>query len=199
MTRSATATLDHYEADDFAILYECRWSKKRRNEVLPTLTRFVRHRNRDVRHRAMWAIHRIGHCSRKGAMKATVPEIIKNMHDEDLLTQKIATSTLIAVGADNPPVAVPALIEASHEPELLVPAMHALIGIGVRAPKAMSVFLDAANHRQAKIRRLALRGMAEIATADEAVPVLKRALKDRSRPVRQMAAKILQRHGERPS
>ena len=193
MARSATQILDRYETDDCAVLFECRWSKKRRDEVLPVLTRLARHPSRDVRHRAMWAIHRIGYCFRKGAMKATVPEITKNMADEDLLTRKIATSTLISVGADNPAVAVPALIAASKEPELLVPALQALIGIGVRARRATPVFREAASHSQAKIRCLAVRGLGEIATADEAAPTLQCALQDRSRQVREAAAKVLRR------
>ncbi len=195
MPRSASKILDELEADDFALLYECRWSKKRRDEVLPVLTRLARHRDREIRHRAMWAIHRIGHCFRKGAMKATVPEVTRNMIDEDPLTRKIATSTLIAVGHDNPSVAVPALIEASKEPELLVPALQALMGIGVRRRKAAPVFREATNHNQAKIRCLAIRGLREVTTVAEATPILESALNDRSRQVRETAAKMLRRKG----
>jgi len=192
MPRSASETLDRLEADDFALLFECRWSKKRRDEVLPILTRLARHRDRDIRHRAMWAVHRIGHCFRKGAMKATVPEITRNMQDKNLLTRKIATGTLIAVGGDNPAVAVPALVEAAKENELLVPAMQALIGIGVRARKATPVFQEAATHSQAKIRCLAIRGLGDVATLSEATPTLELAMNDRSQQVRDLAAKVLQ-------
>ncbi len=193
MPRSARAILDAYEADDFAYLLECRWSKQRRDEVLPVLTRLLRHRDREIRHRGMWNIHRIGYCFRKGAMKDVVPIIVKNMDDSDDLTRRIATSTLIAVGADHPSAAVPALIRAAEDPERLEPALQALMGIGPRARTATPVFLEATRHKQARIRRLALRGLMEVATKAQAEAALEHALDDRSRPVRETAAKLLQK------
>jgi HEAT repeat protein len=192
MLSNASKTLDSLEADNWRLLYDCRWSPERRTELVPVLCHLLKDSDLGICKRAISAVGRIGHCNRRGALKKLIPAIAQFLDHDDELTRRMAVGTLIAVGADNPKIAVPALVRAAQREELLIPAMQALIEIGKPAKASTPLFVEKANHHQCKIRLLAIRGLDVVdASKSEAFPLLERALKDRCAEVRINAAKIL--------
>lgn len=192
MLPNASDTLDSLEADNWRLLYECRWSPERRAEVVPALIGLIEDDNLSTCQRAMRAAARIGACDTRGALNEFVAPVAKLLEHDDELARQVAAGTLCAIGADNPAIAVPALVHAARREELLVPAMQALIEMGDLAKGAASLFVAKANHRHAKVRRLAVRGLIAIGVPESvAIPVLQSALKDRNSAVRGAAAKAI--------
>jgi len=82
-------------------------------------------------------------------------------------------------------------MQVALDPKLQKAALFSLIGLGRGAAPAAAVFVASFESRDARIRRLAVRGLARSgAKGSVSRPVLSRALKDRNGQVRAAAERL---------
>ncbi len=173
-------------------LYRVRHDGEYREAMLPVLATLLASDDIAIKQRAMRAVATIGHCDTPGALADLVPLVCTASHHEDELTRRTAISALFAIGRDNPEIAVPALIRACDDEQLLQASMLALIEIGEAARPAAACFRRFAGHSHGKIRRLVMRGLGAINAHDEeSRRVLLDGLRDPHQRVQEMAQRVL--------
>ncbi len=183
--------LDRLDANQWEALYRCRTDPDHRQKLLPILQALLENPDPEIRLRALHAVARIGPCQQVGALATLVPIVATLSQSEDLLTRKTAIGCLHGIGQDHPQSAVPALINACEERQLLDNALLALIDLKKKASPALPLYHRLASHPQAKIRRLALRGLAAMEACDaRSHAIIQTALQDKSQAVRQLAEKL---------
>lgn len=188
---SPSAQLKHLDANQWDALYRCRTDPDHREKLLPTLQALLENSDPKIRLRALHAVARIGPCQQVGALAKLVPIVATLSQSEDLLTRRTAIGCLYGIGLDHPQSAVPALINACEERELLDCALLALVELKKEASPALPLYHRLASHKQAKIRRLALRGLAVVEASDaHSRAIIQTALQDKSQVVRKVAEKL---------
>lgn len=187
-----TITLAQLEADMSRSLYRIRYDRAHREAMLPVLATLLATDDVAIKQRTMRAVATIGHCDTPGALAHLVPLLCTASRDEDELTRRTAIGALFAIGRDNPEIAVPALIHACDDEQLLQASLLALIEIAEAAQPAAPCFRRFAGHRHGKIRRLVMRGLGAIKAQDEeSREVLLAGLRDPHQRVREMAQRVL--------
>lgn len=185
-TLEAQEALDQLEANQFEALYRCRWDTEYAAEVVPVLVSCLRVGDTKVLHRALLALFRIGPAAHSAAEAVT-----SLMFHPDTLICEVATHTLGGICCHCPERAIKPLTQVALDPRLQKAALFSLIGLRRGAAPAAEVFVASFESRDARIRRLAVRGLAQSgAKRSVAGPVLARALKDRNGQVRAAAERL---------
>jgi HEAT repeat protein len=185
-TNDAREVLDRLEADTFAELYKSRWDAAHAETVVPALISCLKVSDTAVLHRALSALARIG-----PEAQQAIDAVIRLMFHADPLIADAAIHALGRISLKCPERAVAPLVHAASKPATQKPALFALIGFGRNANSTASAFATAFASRDARIRRLALRGLKEIgADASIAEPIVALALKDTNAEVRAAAKKL---------
>jgi HEAT repeat protein len=186
---TAAIFLDAVEADYRAILYKARWDEAAASDVVPQLMALLDSEDRDTLLRTLRAFVTIGPLALDAA-----PKITPLLRSPDPLVFQAAAIALAVVSLRKPDAAIKPLIEAADVAGQEKYVMLALIEFGKAAKSANPVFVRAFDHRSASIRRLALRGLAAIESDEKVLSkVLRRAAEDKSKEVREYAAKLLSR------
>jgi HEAT repeat protein len=182
----AKETLDQLEANQFEALYRCRWDTECAADVVPALVSCLGVDDAKVLHRALLALFRIGPNANSAA-----DEVARLMFHTDTLICEVATHTLGGICCHCPERAIKPLRQVALDPKLQKAALFSLIGLGRGAGPAAAVFVASFESRDARIRRLAVRGLAQSgAKRSVSGPVLSRALKDRNGQVRAAAQRL---------
>ncbi|MGA2177631.1 MAG: hypothetical protein ABSH38_21865 [Verrucomicrobiota bacterium] len=185
-TSEADETLDHLEANQFEALYRSRWDTEHAAKVVPLLVSCLGVDDTKVLHRALLALFRIGPAAHSAANA-----VITLMFNPDTLVCEVATHTLGGICCHCPERAIKPLTQVALDPKLQKAALFSLIGLGRGAASAATVFVASFESRDARIRRLAIRGLAQSgAKRSVSGPVLSRALKDRNGQVRAAAERL---------
>ncbi|WP_442509663.1 HEAT repeat domain-containing protein [Novipirellula sp. SH528] len=195
-----TESLDDLEADNWDALYRCRHDSDHRHSVLALLKELLRNPDLKVLHRAMNAAGRI-----RGAFDATdaladlIPLVIKHVSSDDELIRRVAIGSLHCIGSHDIKCAVPALIGACDDENLLDAALLALVDISNGSTAAVQCFHRFSSHSNGKIRRITIRGLGiSNATDNASIAVITAATNDRNKYVREMAGKVLAKINARP-
>jgi HEAT repeat protein len=188
----AARILDVLEANYRDALYRARWDEAAAAEVVPQLVALLDSDDRSILLRTLAAIATIGPLSHDAAPRIT--RLLRSSSEPWVLSA--AAHALGRVSLRKPDPAVKPLIEVADVPGVEKDAMFALIGLGQAAQSAAPVFVRAFQNPCARVRRLALRGLYEIgSTSAVAEAVFRRAGQDKSKAVRDYAAKLLARRG----
>ena len=181
----AASILDAAEANDRAVLYEARWNEQTAARIIPKLIELLDSTDPEVLRRTLNAFVTIA-----PRAAAAAGRILPHLSSQDPLIAEVAVWALARVSLDNPDLAIDPLISAADLPGLRKPAMQALIDFGGAASRAALLFARAFADPSADMRCLALRGLAQIGAPPSVVlPVLREATTDKSKRVREYAAK----------
>jgi hypothetical protein len=179
--------MDQLEAGTRAALYKSRWDAAHAQTVVPRIVACLQLADTTVLRRALSALIYIGPEGHL-AIDSVIPFVF---HTDDI----VADNAIYALGCISlrcPERAIGPLVQAASKPSTQKPALFALIGFGRGAVSAAPCFVAAYESGDARIRRLALRGLKEIhADASITDPIVSRALKDPNGEVRTAAEKLL--------
>jgi hypothetical protein len=178
--------LDTLEENTFSVLYQCRWDQELADEVTHELRRCLSStRDSEDLRRGLAALHRIG-----APASAAVPEVTPLVLHGDDIVARTAILTLASIGLHKAQEVLPVLIVAAGIDVLRKDAMFALICFGRSAESSLEVFRKALSSPEARMRRLALRGIASVASAEVARSLVAVGLADRSKQVRDYSRKL---------
>jgi HEAT repeat protein len=177
--------LDRVNARDFEALYRCRWSPEAARETVATLAELLADPDARIVAEALRALARIG----PNALPALSAISSVSAH-ADPIVRNLVVYTLGRVCLESPSEAIPALIQAAEQVDLLEPALFALIDFGTAAASAAPLFCRTYASPKAKLRRLAIRGLLACGATDpESLAVLMKAKTDASAEVRKLAVR----------
>lgn len=190
-----SAILRTMAADDWNALYRCRHDREHRESTLKSLMELIQNPKPAIHHDAMNAVGRIaGAFDVPNALAACVPVVCEYVRSDNLLTRQIAVGVLNCIGKHDVNCSVAALVTATSEDDLLDDALLALVAVADSTPDVVRCFQGFLSHPKGKIRKIAIRGLGAIKADDsESVQLLRHALEDRSKVVREMAQKTLAR------
>jgi len=178
--------LDSLEENNFAVLYQCRWDAELADEVTHGLRRCLSSvHDPEYLRRGLAALHRIG-----APASAAIPDVIPLVWDEGDIVARTAILTLASIGLHTPQEVISVLIAAAGIDVLRKDAMFALISFGRSAESSLDVFQKALKSPEARMRNLALRGIASVASIEVARPLIALGLADRSKQVRNYSQKL---------
>ena len=183
--RSVGEFLDTLEENTFSVLYKCRWHQELADDVTRQLKRCLAAADAEYLRRGLNALHRIG-----VPASAAIPDVVPLVWHEGDIVARTAVLTLGSIGLDRANEVVPVLIAAAGIDVLRKDAMFALIGFGRSAEGSLEVFRGALESPDARMRRLALRGIASVGSAEVARQLVAIGLADRSKQVRNYALKL---------
>lgn len=193
-TDEANQVLDRLESDNFAELYRSRWDAAHAAKVVAKLLPCLRLEDNLVLHRALFALARIG----PEADKTAIAAVTRLVFHTNRIVAEVAIAALGGMSLRSPNKVLKPLMQAASVPELQKAALFSLLRFGQAASSAATVFVTAFESRDARIRRLAIRGLSEIGASLEIVQqVLPRALKDKNGQVRLAAQRLASRSQER--
>src|SRR5258706_909463 len=185
-TGEADASLADLEANQFEALYRSRWDSEHAASVVPVLVSCLGVDDTMVLHRALSALFRIG-----PAASSAADAVTRLMFHPDTLICEVATHTLGGICMHCPERAIKPLTQVALDLKLQKAALFSLILLGRGATPSFGVFVTAFESKDARIRRLAVRGLAESGASHTVCgPVLSRALKDRNGQVRAAAERL---------
>jgi hypothetical protein len=183
------------EAKNRELLYKARWDAKTAAKIVPSLIELLNVGDEPTLYRTLSALMCIG-----PEAETAAPAIAPLLHSANVHVCDNAALTLARVSLRNPKLAVAPLMTMACNRDRLKYAMFGLIELGPAAKQAASIFAQAYGDKDARIRRLALRGLKECdADAAIAVPILNKAKTDRSKEIRIYAGKILDRYSRSKS
>ena len=178
-------------ADNWAMLYRCRWSNADAERVVPQLAELLNSDNIQIANEALRALFRIG----TPAVSAA-PEVVKLTQSRNPITKQLSVLTLGQIAHQVPSLCVGPLALALTDPICCRDALRALAFIGSEACEVLEHVKHLFNDPNAKIRKAALVTAAAIGGKDpEIVGFLRGATGDRSKIVREAASKCLQEVG----
>jgi hypothetical protein len=182
----ADERLAKLEAKHFEALLRCRWDSEHIANVVPVLVSCLQVADTNVLHRALSGLFRIGPAAHQAA-----DTVMRLMFHSDTLICEVATHTLACICHYCPERAIQPLVQVALNPKLQKAALFALIGLGPGAAPGFEVFISAFESKDARMRRLAVRGLAQSGVSYTVCrPVLSRALKDRNGQVRAAAERL---------
>lgn len=188
MTIDEQAIIDEVNADNWAMLYRCRWSRPDADRVVPQLAKLLDSTAPQIRHESLRALFRIGTPAAPAARR--VAELTRS---KDSMTKRLAVLTLGQIAHTQPNVCVDPLASTLNDPECCRDALRALAFIGSEAKTAINQVKQLFDSADAKVRKAAVVAAAEIdASNPEIITLLQKATTDRSKIVRDAASKCLQ-------
>lgn len=185
--KTAAELLNKVEARDRELLFKARWDRPVAAKIVPPLVELLHSPDPLIVLRTLSALITIGPEAHSAAAS-----IVPLLRSDDRRIYETAAIALACVALRKPSRAVRPLLDMAKDSGRLKYAMFALVSLEHGAKSAAPFFAAAYDSKDSRIRRLALRGLKEIgAEARFAVPVLKRALSDRTLGIRTYAKKIL--------
>ena len=189
MSNTEQAILDRLNADNWAVLYRCRWSKLEAEQVVPQLETLLDSEDREIRDEALRGLFRIGTSAVSAASR--VASLIES---QDPITRQLAVLTLGQIAFEVPDLCVEPLASVLSDPLCCRDAMRSLAIIGRNALSAIERVQERFNDRDAKIRMAALLTATAIdSTHPGTIELIDEASKDRSKVIRDAAAKCKQK------
>ncbi len=188
MSAAEQAILDRVNADNWAVLYRCRWSKPDAEHVVPDLAQLLESESPQITQEALRALFRIG----TPAVSAA-PHVARLTRSLDHMTKHLAVLTLGQIAHTNPGLCVEPLASALNDPICCRDALRALAFIGLEANRALDRVKPLISDPDTKVRKAAVVTAAAINVSDpDVIKLLRRASADRSKVVREAAGKFLQ-------
>jgi len=185
MTIAEQAVLNRVNADNWAELYRCRWSQTDAERVVPQLERLLESEDLEIKNEALRALFRIGPSAVSAAS-----EVAKLIGSADPITKQLAVLTLGQIAHKMPSLCVEPLASVLSDPLCCQDAMRTLAFIGSKATDALERVLQRFSDPNAKIRKAAVvTAVAIDATHPEVMRLISKASSDRSKIVREAAAK----------
>jgi HEAT repeat protein len=182
------AILDRVNADDWAVLYRCRWSKPDAEQVVPQLEKLLESEDSQIRDEALRALFRIGTPAVSAASG-----VAKLTRSQEPMTKRLAVLTLGQIAHEVPALCVEPLASVLSDPLCCRDAMRSLAFIGPKANAALERVEQRFSDPDAKIRKAAVVTAAAIdITHPRVIELIGKASADRSKIVREAAAKCLQ-------
>jgi len=187
MVTNEQAILDRVNADNWAVLYRCRWSKPDAEQVVPELAKLLESEDRQVTNEALRALFRIGPPAASAA-----PEVAKLTQSQDPMTKRLAVLTLGQIAHEFPAICVEPLALALSDPTCSRDALRSLAFIGPEAIGALEYVKPLFLNADAEIRKAAVVAAAAIdGEQPEILEWIRKATADRSKIVREAASKCL--------
>ena len=188
MPTDEQAFLDEVNADNWAMLYRCRWSQPDAERVVPQLEQLLDSTAPLVRHESLRALFRIGTPAAAAARR--VAELTRS---KDLMTKRLAVLALGHIAHTIPEVCVEPLASTLSDSDCCLDALRALAFMGGRAKAAINQVKPLFGDSNAKVRKVAVMAASQIDASDPEVKgLLQKATTDRSVIVRDAANKCLQ-------
>lgn len=189
MSISEQEILDRFNADNWAVLYRCRWSKPEAAQVVPQLEKLLESEDRLIVDEALRGLFRIG----TPAVSAA-PRVALLIQAQEPITKHLAVLTLGQIAHKVPSLCVEALASVLSDPMCCRDAMRALAFMGRNALAAIERVQERFNDRDAKVRKAALVTATAIdSTHPRTIELIGKGLKDRSKVVREAANKFSQK------
>jgi hypothetical protein len=183
----ANHILNRFEAETRAELYKSRWDTAHAASVVPNIIACLHLADTAVLHRALSALICIG-----PEAHPAIDSVIPLMSHSDVIIADTAMIALSCISLRCPERAIVPLVQAASKPATQKSALFALIRLGRGAISAAPCFIAAFENSDARIRRLALRGLKEVgAEASIIAQLASRALKDSNAQVRNVAERLL--------
>lgn len=188
MNATEQAILDHVNADNWALLYRCRWSKQAADRVVHELAGLLESETPQIKQEALRALFRIG----TPAISAA-PKVAILTQSVDPMTKHLAVLTLGQIAHTAPQLCVEPLASALNDRMCCRDALRVLAFIGSKANGALDRVKPLFSDADAKVRKAAVVTCAAINVSNpEVIEMLSHALADRSKVVRDAAGKCLQ-------
>lgn len=189
MSADEQAILDRVNADNWAILYRCRWSKPDAEREVPQLADLLESGDPQIANEALRALFRIGTPAELAA-----PGVVKLIGSQDPITKQLAVLTLGQIAHKVPALCVEPLATVLTDTLCCRDAMRALAFMGPEAIGALDRVLHLFRNPDAKIRKGVVVTAAAIdATHPNVVELLRNASADRSKIVREAAVRCLRK------
>jgi HEAT repeat protein len=193
MSLAEQAILDRLNADNWAVLYRCRWSKPEAEQVVPQLERLLDSEDRQITDEALRGLFRIGTPAVSAASR--VASLIQS---QEPITRQLAVLTLGQIAHKVPSLCVEPLASVLSDPLCCRDSMRSLAFIGRAALASIDRVQQRFNDRDAKIRKDALLTAAAIDSMHPGtIELIGKASKDRSKVVRDAATKCAQKNKNR--
>ena len=188
MSTDEQAVLDGVNADNWAMLYRCRWSKPDTDRVVPQLTELLESRNPKITQETLRVLFRL-----RTPATSAAPRVAELTRSHDSMTKRLAVLTLGQIAHKIPDVCVDPLASALSDALCCQDALRALAFIGAEAHGALERVKPLFSNPDAKVRKAAVVAAPAINALDpEIIEPLHRASTDRSKIVREAAGKCLQ-------
>ena len=188
MSADEQAILDYVNADNWAVLYRCRWSTPDAERVVPQLAKLLESGNSQITQEALRALFRVG---TPAALAAPYVAMLIRSHEP--MTKHLAVLTLGQIAHQNPDLCVELLASTLNDPTCCRDALRALAFIGTQAIRALDRVKPLFSDSDAKLRKAAVETAAAINVTDPEIrELLRHASADRSKIVREAADKCLQ-------
>jgi hypothetical protein len=185
MSVEEQAILNRVNADNWAELYRCRWSSADADRVVPQLTRMLKSDDSKIIDEALRALFRIGTAAVSAA--ASVATLTQSPLP---ITKQLAVLTLGQIAHSVPGQCVEPLASVLSDPMCCRDALRILAYIGPKAETALDRVLALFKNTDAKVRKAAVVTAASIkADHAEVIKILRMAVEDRSKIVREAAGK----------
>lgn len=189
MSIAEQAILDRLNADNWAVLYRCRWSKPDAEKVVPQLEQLLDSKDRLVVDEALRGLFRIGTPAVSAAAR-----VVSLIQSREQITRQLAVQTLGQIAHKEPDICVEPLASVLSDPLCCQDAMRSLAFIGRNALAAIERVHQRFGDRDAKIRKAALSTAIAIdSTHPGTIELIAMATTDRSKVVRDAAAKCEQK------
>jgi HEAT repeat protein len=189
MVANEQAILDRVNADNWAVLYRCRWSKPDAEHVVPQLAKLLESEHRQVIDEALCALFRIG-----APAVSVAPEVAKLTRSQHPMTKQLAVLTLGQIAHELPAVCVEPLALTLDDPLCCRDALRSLAFIGPNAIDALEYVLPLFTNSDAKVRKSVVETASAIdAEQPEVAEMILKATTDRSKIVREAASKCLRK------
>lgn len=189
MSIAERAILDRLNADNWAVLYRCRWSKPEAEQVVPQLEKLLDSEDCQIVDEALRGLFRIGTPAVSAASR--VASLIQS---QEPITRQLAVLTLGQIAHKVPGLCVEPLASVLSDPLCCRDAMRSLAFIGRNALAVIERVHQRFDDRDAKIRKAALVTATAIdCTHPGTINLIDKALKDPSKVVRDAANKCVQK------
>jgi len=189
MSVQEQAILDRVNADNWAVLYRCRWSNPDAEREVPQIAGLLESDDFLITNEALRALFRIGTPAASAA-----PVVAKLTRSKHAMTKQLAVLTLGQIAHEFPEVCVEPLALALDDPLCCRDALRSLAFIGPDAIGGLKYVLPLLTNSDAKIRKDAVKAASAIdAEQPEVAEMIRKATTDRSKIVREAASKCLRR------
>ncbi len=189
MSAQEQAILDRVNADNWAVLYRCRWSRLDAEREVPQITDLLESSDFLIVNEALRALFRIGTPAASAA-----PVVAKLTRSKHPITKQLAVLTLGQIAHEIPTVCVETLALVLDDPLCCRNALRSLAFIGPDAIGALKYVLPLFTNSDANIRKAAVEAAAAIdAEKPEIAEMIRKATTDRSKIVREAASKCLRK------
>ena len=189
MSIAEQAILDRVNADNWALLYRCRWSKPDAEQVVPQLEKLLESEDSDITNEALRALFRI-----ETPAVSTATSVATLTQSQEPMTKQLAVLALGQISHKVPALCVEALASVLTDPVCCRDAMRALAFIGPKADSALERVLQRFSDPDARIRKAAVvTAVAIDGTHPGVIELIGKASADRSKIVRDAAAQCLRK------